>query len=162
MCKEKNDHYLFTCVISFYIHLQVEIIVDKYAIKLIFCSAWCFLFTRTTPYNCKLKHSNIANCKSSCWTHCPLFIHWWCNLIYNANIVFFDFLRRFSQIDCAGNMYLTFSPSWISQRMDKNFRPAPRARFFSVGWNSPCLLQVLYVFFIRKLFFFARTSIFLT
>ena len=67
--------------------------------------------------------------------------------------IFWRISRPFSQIDRAGNMYLNFSPSWISERMNKNIRPAPRARFFSMGWNFRCLLQVLHVFFRRKPFF---------
>ena len=76
-------------------------------------------------------------------------------------LIFWTISRPFSQIDCAGNMYLNFSPSWISQRMDKKFRPAPRARFFSTGWNSPCLLQVLHVFFYKKTSFFCQNLYFL-
>ena len=146
-CVKKKRTNVYSHELSyFYIHLQLEIILDKYAMKLIFCFAWYFLFTRMTPHNCKLKLSNIANCKSSCWTH------YLCLHIGDAiwfimqTLIFWRIWRSFSQIDCAGNMYLTFSRSWISQIMNKNFSPAPRARFFSTDWNSPCLLKVLHVF----------------
>ena len=59
-------------------------------------------------------------------------------------LIFWRIWRPFSQIDWA--MYLTFSPSWISQIMGKSFSPVPRARFFSTDWNSPCLLKALHVF----------------
>ena len=153
MCKEKNDQCLFTWVILFYIHLQVEIILDKYVIKLIFCFAWCFLFTRMTPYKFKLKNSNIANCKSSCWIHCHCLYIGVAIWFIMQTLTFWRIWRPFSQIDCTENMYLTFSPSSISQIMNKSFIPAPQARFFSTDWNSPCFLKVLHVYFYKKTIF---------
>ena len=75
-------------------------------------------------------------------------------------LIFWRIWRPFSQIDWA--MYLILSPSWISQIIDKCFSPEPRARFFSMDWNSPCLLKVLHVFLYKKTIFFVRASIFLT
>ena len=110
-CVKKKRTNVYSHELSyFYIHLQLEIILDKYAMKLIFCFAWCFLLTRMTPHNCKLKHSNIANCKSSCWTHYLLFTHWWCNLIYNANL---DFLKNLA----------VFSTNWLCWKYVLNFQP---------------------------------------
>ena len=129
MCKEKNDQCLFTWVILLYIHLQVEIIVDKYAIKLIFCFTRCLLFTRILHTTANLDIAILQTVKgvAEAIARCLYFgIAIW---FIMQTFIFWRIWRPFSQIDWA--MYLTFSPSWISQIMEKSSSPVPRARFFS-------------------------------